>query len=298
VKEPLPVVLERDRSQAEAVLPLETYINRRLTRTLINRGRTVVNTFRPTLERVASEYGVPVRILAGIWGAESNFGAFSGTRPIVAALATLAWDPRRSTFFRGELLSALEIVNRGDIELERLKGSWAGAMGQPQFMPSSYLTYAVDHDGDGRRDIWSSPGDVLASIANYLKGKGWVAGQTWGREVKLSKETAGDIRATVPRRAGSCTAKRDMTVPLPLSEWTRMGVRTVTGGQLPPSEMVASLVSGTTKHYLVYSNYDALLDYNCAHAYALSVAILGERIAGTTAPAPPPRRTAPRRTRP
>lgn len=294
VEEPLPVVLERDRSQAETVLSLETYVNRQLTRTRIARGRSIVSQFRPVLDKVAAEYGVPVRILAGVWGIESNFGGFSGTRPTIAALATLAWDPRRSALFRRELLDALEILNRGDIELRRMKGSWAGAMGQPQFMPSSYLAFAVDHDGDGQRDIWGSPGDVLASIANYLKGHGWTAGQTWGREVRLSKDVAKQVAASVGRREGTCSAKRDMTVALPLAEWDRMGVRTVAGTALPVSTLTASLVSGTSKHYLVYPNYDALLEYNCAHAYALAVAILGERIgSGTPAAVVPDRRAKP-----
>src|SRR6202007_1743627 len=136
-------------------------------------------------------------------------GRFSGVRPAVPALATLAWDPRRAAFFRGELFNALEIVNRGDIDLPRMRGSWAGAMGQVQFMPSSYLTFAQDFDGDGRRDIWSSPGDVFAAIANYLKGKGGTSGEGWGREVLVSKAAAGRIASTVARRAGTCQATRD-----------------------------------------------------------------------------------------
>ena len=160
--EPLPVVLERDRAQAETVLPLETYIARRLTRENHPNaaGRCCAP---PDAARIGSpsSYGVPPAIIVAIWGIESNFGRFSGVRPTVAALATLAWDPRRSAFFRGELFNALEILNRGDIELAKMRGSWAGAMGQPQFMPSSYLRYAEDFDGDGRRDIWDSPADSL-----------------------------------------------------------------------------------------------------------------------------------------
>src|SRR4030095_5761570 len=139
IEEPLPVVLERDRAQAETVLSLETYLGRALSPKTIRAGREIVSRHRALLKEVSDRYGVPPRIIAGIWGIESSFGRFTGTRPIVAALATLAWDPRRSAFFRGELLDALEIVNRGDIELARLRGSWAGAMGQVQFMPSSYL---------------------------------------------------------------------------------------------------------------------------------------------------------------
>ena len=253
---------------------------------------------KATLDTVEATYGVPARIIGGIWGMESNFGRFSGVRPTIAALATLAFDPRRSTYFRRELFNALEILNRGDIDLPRLKGSWAGAMGQPQFMPSSYLQYAEDFDGDGRRDIWTTPDDVFASIANYLKGHGWVAGRTWGREVKVSKDVASHIAGTVARRAGTCQATRDMTVPMPLSQWQTLGVRTLTGAALPTADLEAALVSGSSRRFLVYSNYDALLEYNCAHAYALSVAMLGDRLAEAPAAAAPAKRAPAKRTAP
>jgi membrane-bound lytic murein transglycosylase B len=284
IDEPMPVIIERDRAQAEVVLPLERYISRRLTTTLIRIGREKYAEQKSMLEEIAKKYGVPASIIAGVWGVESNFGRFTGVRPTVPALATLAWDPRRAAFFRTELFNALEILNRGDIDLANMRGSWAGAMGQPQFMPSSYLQYAQDYDGDGHRDIWDSPADIFASIANYLKGHGWREGQTWGREVKVTPEAAKRIAATVARREGSCKAMRDMTVPLPLSEWQQLGVRTLGGGALPKADLSASLVSGQTRRFLVYHNYDALLEYNCAHAYALTVAMLGERVS-----APPPK---------
>jgi membrane-bound lytic murein transglycosylase B len=284
VTEPLPVVIQRDRAQAESVLSLEAYIGKRLTATLVKRGRDAYGRYRPTIADVATKYGVPTRIIAGIWGIESNFGGFSGVRPTVRALATLAWDPRRATFFRGELFDALEILNRGDIEPARLKGSWAGAMGQPQFMPSSYLQFAEDFDGDGRRDIWGSPGDIFASIANYLRGHGWTAGQNWGREVSVPKAVAARLAATLAHRTGACQATRDMTVPLTLNEWRQHGVRALDGTPLPAGEQQASLVSGSSRHFLTYENYDALLAYNCSNAYALSVVILGERVARPPTP--------------
>lgn len=280
IPEPLPVVLERDRSQAEIVLPLEAYVSRRLSRRAVASGREMYSRHKALLDPIAAKYGVPSRIIVSIWGLESNYGRFSGVRPTVASLATLAWDPRRATFFRGELFSALEILNRGDIDLARMKGSWAGAMGQPQFMPSSYLQYAEDHDGDGRKDIWSSPGDVFASIANYLKGHGWTSEERWGREVSLAPEVAQRISAEVARRGGTCRATRDMTVARPLREWTDLGVMARSGDPLPDSDQNAALVSGAARHFLVYGNYDALLAYNCAHAYALSVALLGDALEG------------------
>jgi membrane-bound lytic murein transglycosylase B len=287
VSEPLPVVLERDRSQAETVFSLETYLKRRLTPKLIRGGREAYAAHRDLLDRISAQYEVPARIIVAIWGAESNFGRFSGVRPTVAALATLAWDPRRAAFFRGELFDALEILNRGDIDLPRLRGSWAGAMGQVQFMPSSYLKFAEDFDGDGRRDIWATPADVFASIANYLKGRGWTPGQTWGREVSVSAEAAHHIAADVAPREGTCQATRNMTVPLRAAQWQAFGVRLAGGKPLPASDIPASLVSGSDRHFLVYPNYDVLLDYNCAHSYAITVALLGDAIA-STAPIPAP----------
>ena len=279
IEEPLPIVIERDRAQAETVFSLEKYLSRLLTVKLITRGREALSGHRMLLEEVGARYGVPPEIIVAIWGIESNFGSFSGVRPTVAALATLAWDPRRSTFFRGELFDALEIVNRGDIELSQLRGSWAGAMGQVQFMPSSYLKFAEDFDGDGRRDIWSSPADIFASIANYLKGHGWDADQGWGREVKVTPEVARRIANGVARRNAGCRATRDMTVALPLARWEELGVRLPGGQALPASGPAgASLVSGSTRHFLVYPNYDAILEYNCANAYAISVALLGNAV--------------------
>jgi membrane-bound lytic murein transglycosylase B len=158
-------------------------------------------------------------------------------------------------------------------------------MGQVQFMPSSYLRFAEDFDGDGRRDIWSTPSDVFASIANYLQGHGWTADHMWGREVSLTSEAAHRIAADVAPRSGTCQATRNMTVALPLERWQELGVRLAGGAALPKSDLLASLVSGSTRHFLVYSNYDALLDYNCAHSYAISVALLGDAIA-SSAPVP------------
>jgi len=281
VEEPQPIILERDRAQAETVFSLERYIARRLTSKLILSGREAFARHRDLLDEIGDTYEVPPRIIAAIWGIESNYGRFSGVRPTVAALATLAWDPRRATFFRGELFDALEILNRGDIDLAHLRGSWAGAMGQVQFMPSSYLKYAEDYDGDGRRDIWSTAGDVFASIANYLKGRGWMPDQTWGREVTVTPDAARRIRSDVAPRSGSCQATRNMTVALPIARWHELGVRMPSGKALPKSDVPASLVSGSSRHFLVNPNYDAILEYNCSHSYAITVALLGDAIAST-----------------
>jgi peptidoglycan lytic transglycosylase B len=278
IEEPLPVVIERDRTQAERVLPLETYVTRRLKPKFVRTARERFEKHRALLTEIGEAYGVSPRIIVAVWGVESNFGGFAGIRPTIAALATLAWDPRRSAFFRGELFNALEIVNRGDVDLAHLRGSWAGAMGQVQFMPSSYLQYAEDYDGDGRRDIWSTPADVFASIANYLSGHGWTANEPWGREVKVTREVARKVASDVARRTGSCQATRDMTIALPFAKWQALGVRLPSGNPLPKSDRTVSMVSGSKRSFLVYQNYDALLDYNCAHSYAISVGLLADSI--------------------
>lgn len=280
VEAPVPVVIERDRSQAELVQPLETYISRRLTTAVVNTAREMYTKHKELLEKISDRYGVTPAMLVAVWGAESNFGRFSGTYQTVPALTTLAYDPRRATLFRKELFDALEILNRGEAHVAKMRGSWAGAMGQPQFMPSSFLQYAEDFDGDGVRDIWESAADVFASIANYLKGYGWNANQRWGREVKVSSDASERIAAEVAQRTGTCRATREMHGPLPLDEWQRLGVRTLEGSALPKADFQASLVSGSTRHFLVYENYDVLLSYNCAHAYALGVGLLSDRVAG------------------
>jgi membrane-bound lytic murein transglycosylase B len=280
VVEPEPTVIERDRSQAETVLPLEKYLARQLTPKILRTGREMFSRNRALLRRVGDRYGVPPGIIVAIWGIESNFGRFSGVRPTIGALATLAWDPRRSAMFRNELLDALEILNRGDVDLAHLRGSWAGAMGQTQFMPSSYLRWAEDFDGDGRRDIWTSRPDVFASIANYLKAHGWTGGASWGREVKLPREVALRITGNVARRNGTCQARRDMSVAMPMTAWHDFGVELTSGRPVPKGDLPASLVSGTTRHFLVSANYEALLEYNCAHSYAIAVGLLADRVGG------------------
>jgi len=276
--QPLPVVLERDRAQAELVLSLDEYLKRRLTRAFIRTGREMAVKQREILKRVSTEYGVQAKYLVAIWGVESNYGRFQGVRPIIQALATLAWDGRRGAFFTGELLNALEIVDRGYIDLAQLQGSWAGAMGQTQFMPSSYLKHAEDFDRDGRRDIWHSEADIFASIANYLKNYGWIPEQTWGREVRLPKAGALSVIEKIGLRTTGCRANKEMTNPAPLARWSALGVRAVDGTPLPTVKRDASLVHNGRRSFLVYNNYEALLGYNCAHTYALSVALLAERV--------------------
>lgn len=275
--ERLPVVTERDKSQPELVITLDKYLSQRLTPKTITTARAMAVTHADLLREVDAAYGVPPHLMIAVWGVESNFGAFTGSRPIIAALATLAFDGRRA-LFRAELFNALQIVDAGHITVDQLKGSWAGAMGQPQFMPSSYLRYAVDFDHDGRADIWNTTADVFGSIAHYLKEYGWKAGGGWGREVQISKAAFTKIDHGVPMRTGNCRATREMTEFRPISEWTKLGVTLPGGKPLPKSDPEASVVRGDKRHFLVFRNYDALLGYNCANSYAVSIGLIADRI--------------------
>jgi peptidoglycan lytic transglycosylase B len=277
LQQPVLQILERDRTQAEFSLDLTAYLRRRLTKNTLRTAQEMYTQYRELLESVGKKYGVQPKIITAVWGLESNFGRFAGVRPTIPALATLAYDPRRASLFRNELFSALEILNRGDIELDRLKGSWAGALGQPQFMPSTYLLYSQDFDGDGRRDIWASQADVFASVAYYLQEHGWTDKMTWGREVKVPKASLAAVTA-LPRREDGCRAERALTAPRPLKDWRKMGLRTVGGAPIPTGTIDASLVTDGSRYFLVYSNYEALLAYNCATSYAISIGMLADRL--------------------
>jgi membrane-bound lytic murein transglycosylase B len=271
---PEPVVVSRDRNQPEIVQSLDTYLRQRLT----TRTRTTARQMRERHARVLLEvektYGVPAEVMTAIWGLESNFGQFIGTYSTIRALSTLAFDARRP-LFRSELIAALRMID-GGVPIDRLKGSWAGAMGQPQFMPSSFLRHGVDFDADGETDIWASLPDVFGSMGNYLKNAGWTAGERWGREVALTPAVVAAIERDVPMRAEGCRAIRLMTESRPLVEWSRLGVTLAGGRPLPVADMDASLVRGDRRYFLVYRNYFALLDYNCSHSYALAVGLLAD----------------------
>jgi membrane-bound lytic murein transglycosylase B len=276
--QPLSRVIANDRSQAELVAGFERYYRTRVTPAFVRRGREHTREHGPLLDRIEDEYGVQRRFIVAIWGIETRYGRVTGSTPVFQALATLAWEPRRSDFFRGELFDALAMISRGDIDAKSMTGSWAGAMGQPQFMPSSYLKYAEDFDRDGRRDIWRSTADALASIANYLADWGWNDGYTWGREVRIAPEVRERIAQETTQRTDGCYAMRAMTERIPLDEWHRLGVRRADGTALPMGDVRAGLVDTDTRSFLVYENYDAILRYNCAHYYALTVALLADQI--------------------
>jgi membrane-bound lytic murein transglycosylase B len=277
--EPIERVIQRDRSQAEFTLTLDTYMSRVVTPANIERGRMLAQRHYDILDRVARQYGVQPRFILAIWGMETRYGAVETSIPVIAAVATLAFDPRRATYFRNQLMAALKMVDRGHIDLATMTGSWAGAMGQVQFMPDSYLNFAVDFDGDGKRDIWHSTADVFASIANYLAKAGWRDDQTWGRRVLLPR--ALDVELLRDPEAKGCRAAREMTAMKPLQEWQNLGVRRADGGALPARPLSASIVKLPESNgagFAVYTNYKSILAYNCAHLYAITVGTLADRI--------------------
>jgi membrane-bound lytic murein transglycosylase B len=278
VEEPLQQVIQNDRNQPEFAPGFGKYTESRLSTRMVTRGREAARANAQLLARIESTYHVQRRFVLAVWGLESGFGRASGRTPIFRALATLAWEPRRSAFFRNELYNALMMVDRGYIDAPTMTGSWAGAMGQTQFMPSSYMNYAVDFDGDGHRDIWKSNADALASIANYLKQFGWNGDETWGREVRIAPAALERINTEVPKRAMGCYAIRNMTEHRPLDDWRAFGVTRADGGPLPKANLKAGLVDVGDRKFLVYPNYDAILGYNCAHYYALTVALLGDAL--------------------
>jgi membrane-bound lytic murein transglycosylase B len=265
---PIPRVLELDRRQPETTITFDEYISRVVNSARVESGRARLQEHRDILGRVAQAYNVQPRFIVALWGIETDFGRITGNFPVIQALATLAYDGRRSAFFRDELLKALSIVARGNISASEMRGSWAGAMGQSQFMPSSYLAYAVDFDRDGRADIWNTRADVFASAANYLAKSGWRGDETWGRAVRLP---AGFDRALVDHNK----------LQKPLAEWQGLGVRRSDGGDLPGRDMRASLIQPggpDGPSFLIYNNYRVLLRWNRSLYFATAVGFLADRI--------------------
>jgi membrane-bound lytic murein transglycosylase B len=267
---PVEKVLEYDRSQPEFTRTFWQYISRAIDETRINRGRKLLQKHDALLGQMAAKYGVQARFLVAFWGLETNFGDYTGGFPVVDAVATLAHDRRRADFFRAELMHALSILDEGHIAKAQMKGSWAGAMGQLQFMPSTFAAYAIDADGDNRKDIWGSLPDVFGSAANYLNQVGWQGEQTWGREVTLPEGFDLDL-ATPSVKKG-------------LAEWQALGVRRANGANLPivaGMEGAILLPAGWQgPAFLVYENYRNILVWNRSAYYAIAVGHLADRLIG------------------
>jgi len=266
---PIPRVIELDRNQPEFRLKFDEYMSRVVNQARIDTGRRLLQQHAPLLDEIEAKYRVQKRFIVALWGIETDFGRITGNFSVVAALATLAYDGRRSAFFRKELMLALDILEQGHIEPAAMKGSWAGAMGQNQFMPSSFHRFAVDHDGDGNKDIWGTLPDVFASIARYLSESGWRHDQTWGREVTLP---AGFDRSLI----GLPNKK-------PLPQWQELGVRQVDGGALPARDIPAGIVevverSGKARHFAAYEDFEVILKWNRSTYFAVAVGTLADAL--------------------
>lgn len=279
---PIDRIIELDRKQPEFTLTFEEYVSRLVNADRVALARTRYAENRALLEKVGRKYGVQPRFIVALWGIETNFGRSTGGFSVIASLATLAYEGRRAAYFRGELMNALEIIDKGHVKASEMKGSWAGAMGQSQFMPSTFLSYAVDWDGDGKRDIWRDKGDVFASAANYLKQSGWNDDETWGRRVKLPRGFEAKLDGLKrPQEESRCRALSRLTVDKPLSDWQAMGVRRADGGELPKARVSAALAlpeGPTGPALLVYGNFRATLRWNCSISFATAVGSLADQI--------------------
>ena len=267
--EPIARIVELDRRQPEFTQTFWRYLDQRISDQRIERGRAMLAEHQALFREVGQRYGVQPRFLAAFWGLESNYGSYTGDYPVIDALVTLAYDRRRSDFFRTQLLEALKILDQGHIPPDRMMGSWAGAMGHVQFIPSTFRHYAVDQDGDGRRDIWESLPDALGSAANFLSRIGWDPNRSWGREVRLPDDFPWELAGLDQRKK--------------LADWQALGVRRVDGQDLPAVDLDASLVAPgghMGPAFLVYQNFRVILNWNRSVTYAIAVGHLADRLAG------------------
>ncbi|WP_152819639.1 lytic transglycosylase domain-containing protein [Vibrio sp. B1Z05] len=266
-----PRAISADRSQPENKITLDEYLPRAVPQWKVKQANQKYRQYKADLQRIGEQYGVQPRFIVALWGVESNFGALTGGYNVIDALSTMAYEGRRESFFRSELMSALTILDQGHISAANMKGSWAGAMGQPQFMPSSFLKYAADGNGDGSKNIWGNKQDVFASAANYLHTFGWDNTYTWGRQVTLS--------ASLDKSLFGLKSQQGKT----LQEWQALGVRNLQGHALPKltTPIKAWLIapdSPSGRVYLVYNNYQVLMKWNRSYYFGLAVSHLADQI--------------------
>lgn len=276
-----PKVIKADRGQPEFVETLETYLPKRVTQWTVDKARNMYKQHKTLLDEIGEEFGVQPRFIVALWGLESAFGKYQGNMPLVSSLVTLSYDGRRGAFFKKELWHALDIVQKGEASIEQLKGSWAGAIGQVQFMPSSFKAYAVDYDGDGIKDVWKNQADVFASAANYLKSVGWNNNLTWGRQVKLPQGF--DFNQAVPTKTKgrSDWLKKWHATERSLADWQALGVRKMDGSNLPTRDIKAAMLLPDGKNgraYLAYDNYKVLMHWNRSYYFVTTVGYLADRI--------------------
>jgi membrane-bound lytic murein transglycosylase B len=266
-------VVTADKNQPESKLTLDKYLSTRVPDWKVKQAVEKMHEHSELLDKVEKQYGVQKRFIVALWGNESNFGRIQGNHPVLSSLASLAFDGRREDLFKKQFFAALTILSEGHVSIDGFNGSWAGAMGQSQFMPTSFLAYAVDGNGDGKKDIWTTPEDVFASIANFLSTEGWDSTQTWGRQVKL-----GDDFDTSTLNKYSGLAKDKM---LRMSAWTILGVTKFDGSELPAVNVKASLIlpdDTDGRIYLAYNNFHTLMRWNRSLYFGVSVGYLADRI--------------------
>ena len=269
-------VLELLNAQPEFTTPIWDYLAGLVDEERVTDGKAMLDTHRELLAKVSAQYGVDPETIVAVWGVESDYGRIHGKRPLLQSLSVLSCFGRRQEFFRGEFLATLKLLHDGDLRDPGITGSWAGAFGHTQFMPTTYARIAVDGDGDGRRDLVSSIPDALASTANYLKRSGWQTGRPWGFEAKLP--------------AGFDTSLAGRTSRRPLSDWVARGVTRVDGGAIEPSDARSAILLPAGRSgpaFLVFRNYDAIYSYNAAESYALAIATLADRLRGGSGLATP-----------
>lgn len=270
-----------DRKQPEKVETLDTYLPKRVPSWKVKKARELYKKHQEILIKIGNDYGVQPRFIVALWGLETNFGKFTGGYNVISALSTLAYEGRREAFFKKQLWAALTILEQKHIAIDDMKGSWAGAMGQNQFMPTSFLAYAIDGDGDGKKDIWQNQIDIFASMANYLQKEGWNDGLTWGRQVKLPENF--DTSLAIPRNTGSRSnwLKAWVKTEKTLAQWQALGIRRTDGTNLPNVDIKAALVFPDDENgraYLAYDNYKSLMHWNLSYYFVSSVGHLSDRI--------------------
>ncbi len=266
---PIQKIIDLDRNQPEFTQTFWRYMVPRITDTRIAEGQVKLAANQKVLTRVEEDHGVPAESLMAFWGLETNYGGYMGDFKVVAALATLAWDERRSAFFRTELLNALTIIDQGHITADGMIGSWAGAMGHFQFLPSTFLNNALDYDADGKKDIWTNTSDAFASAAHFLQNSGWVPGLPWGYEVIMPRDFPWEESGADNRQ--------------PVKHWQALGVRRTDGGKLPFQEKSGAVLlpaGWQGPAFVVLQNFYTTLRWNNSHLYAISVGHLSDRIAG------------------
>ena len=261
-------VIELDKKQPETKITFQTYLNKIISNKRIKLGKKKYFLHKEDLDIISEKYKVQSRFIMAIWGIETNYGSYTGKFPLISSLVTLAFEGRRAKLFRKQLLDALKIIENDNIKLHEMKGSWAGAMGQSQFMPSSYIQYAQDFDKDGIKNIWDSHPDIFASIAYYLQSFGWDYSKTWGREVIANEKVLELINL-------------DDLKDKPLSYWDQIGFKKTNGKKLPKVNILATLLlpDGLNgKKFLVYNNFNVIKKYNASNYYSLSVGLLADGI--------------------